>query len=253
MEKINAGIYSFFMGNISPEAVAAQRAVVDKFNKSKVPFYQIKTNTRHGFSLDAVWHMNGIKVRPEFNDMKADHKHDVIMFLDIDALPVNDQAIDSYIEQAYNGVLVGNVQRSNHIQNDQHLFVAPSAMAISVDTFLTIGKPSAIETSRADVAEEYTFKAEKKGEKVKFYMPLLGWAAPPEAPEGWNLKDGMPKYGRQTTFGLDGVETFWHNFQSFHPGQHEKFMEKCKSLIEDSNGKPQYIQYDSSPGHQTPG
>ena len=143
---------------------------------------------------------------------------------------------------------MGNVQRSNHIENGQHLFVAPSAMAISESTFLTIGKPSAIETRRSDVGEEYTWKVEEKlgNHYVKLYFPLKFEGkpfAPPGHPEvaQWNLKDGQSGYGLQSTFGLcDAVTfeptyTFWHNFQSFYPGQHEKFMAKCAELLKDEN------------------
>jgi hypothetical protein len=157
------------------------------------------------------------------------------MFLDIDAVPLNDSAIDLYVEQAYNGALVGNIQRTNHIENGQHTFVAPSAMAISVSTFLTIGKPSAIETYRSDVGEEFSWLSEKKGIKIVKYMPLKFEAAPAEALEGWALADGMPRYGLGTTFGNleTGEETFWHNFQVRFPGQPERFMNKCNELLND--------------------
>jgi hypothetical protein len=256
---ITAGIFSFYMDNIPVAAREAQKAVVDKFNKSKHQFFQVQTNTRHGLSMDACWHWNGCQVRQEFRKIKQQFDFDVVMFLDIDAIPLNEDAIDSYIEQAYNGTLVGNIQRTNHLNNGQHVFVAPSAMAISVETFWTINKPSALETGRSDVAEEYTWLAQKAGVPVRFYMPLRYEEAPAEAPEGWNLADGMPKYGLGTTFGelvpgpkegnlLDptkaisadeiewkatGVETFWHNFQVRFPGQPERFMAKCKSILKD--------------------
>jgi hypothetical protein len=245
MDKINAGIVSFYMDNIHPDAIAAQRDVVAKFNKSGHPHYQIQTGLRHGHSMDAAWLLNGTPVKsPVAPNIVADRKpwdHAVLMFLDIDALPLNDQAIDSYIEQAYNGSLVGNIQRSNHIQNNQHTFVAPSAMAISESTFLTIGQPSAVETYRSDVGEEYTWLCEAKGIRVTRYMPLSFDAkpfAPPGHPEvdSWALADGQPVYGIGTTFGLFGVPEFWHMFQSFYPGQNERFMAKCKQLLEKTDG-----------------
>jgi hypothetical protein len=229
---MKVGIFSFYMENTA-EILPAQKAVVDKFNKSKHDFHQIKTEMRHGFSMDACWHLNNCQVRPEFRKMAQKWDYDVIFFLDSDAIPLNDRAIDSYAEQAYNGILVGNIQRTNHLQNNQHVFVAPSAMAISVETFWSIGKPSAIETSRSDVAEEYTWLVERKGvNKVKFYMPLRFDRFPEEAPTGWALADGMPRYGLGTTFGLDGEgETFFHNFQGRFPGQPEHFIKKCQEIL----------------------
>ena len=242
MGSIKAGIFSFFMRNVPSSLVETQKKVVDRFNVNKYPFFQYLTEMRHGDSMDGLWHMNGIDVRKEFQGrIPATHDFDVIFFLDIDAIPLNEKSIDLYIEQAYNGAIVGNIQRTNHIQNGEHTFVAPSAMAISTSTFLTIGKPSALETSRSDVAEEYTFKAEKHRIDVVKYMPLRYEQAPEEAAEGWNLATGMPKYGLGTTFGdpKTGQETFWHNFQIRFPGQHQRFLKKCDQLLNngDLNGK----------------
>jgi hypothetical protein len=254
---MKAGIFSFYMNNIPVEARNAQKAVVDKFNKSGHAFHQIETKLPHGLSMDGCWHMNGCQVRKEFRHLKQQFDFDVVMFLDIDAIPLNDQAIDSYVEQAYNGSLVGNIQRSNHLSNGAHVFVAPSAMALSIETFWTINKPSAVENLRSDVGEEYTWLAQKAGAHVRLYMPLRYDAAPAEAKDGWALADGMPRYGLGTTFAqmtpsakdgdvLDGTksiaaddiewkqtgpETFWHNFQIRFPGQPERFMAKCEEIL----------------------
>jgi len=247
---IKAGIFSFYMNNIPPAAVQKQRAVVEKFNKSGYEFFQLLTQLPHGISMDCAWHMNGVDVRPEFAGRIAKkYDFDVMVFLDIDAVPLNDKAIDLYVEQAYNGAIVGNIQRTNHIQNGQHTFVAPSAMAISTSTFLTINKPSARETSRSDVGEEYTWLSEKKGIKVIKYMPLKFEAAPAEAPIGWALADGMPRYGLGTTFGdpVTGEETFWHNFQVRLQGQPERFMNKCDQLLNDGEINGQQIDVQQHP------
>lgn len=246
MDKIKAGIFSFFMKNIPKEAVDAQRAVVAKHNPSGYPLHQFLTEIPHPYSMDGAWHLNAVDIRREFANVPKMFDYDVMVFLDIDAVPLNDRALDLYVEQAYNGALVGNIQRTNHIQNGQHTFVAPSAMAISTSTFLTIGKPSAIESPRSDVAEEYTWLSEKKGIKIVKYMPLRFEAAPAEAPTGWALADGMPRYGLGTTFGdpATGEETFWHNFQVRLAGQPERFMRKCRELLNDGdvNGKQIDVQ-----------
>ncbi len=240
---INACIVSFFMKNLDKRTVDIQRKVVEKYNKSKYPHYSIFTELRHGASMDMAWALNGID-HPTFkgHNVAKRFDHDVIFFLDIDAIPLNDYAIDHTIEQASKGRLIGNVQRSNHIQNDEHLFVAPSCLAVSVDTFCTIKKPSGLETKRADVAEEYTFAAEKSGiVPIDFYMPICYDSKPAEC-DSWALKTGMPVYGRGTTFGLledpnEGgapeQKMFWHSFQIFHPGQQENFWKKCESILND--------------------
>ena len=235
MGKVNACFISFFMNNIDRKTVELQHEVVKKFNPEGYQHYSIQTDLRHGASMDVAWCFNGIK-HPTFkgHNIPKRFDHDIVVFLDIDCLPLNSESLKIVAEGAAGGKLIGNIQRSNHIQNDQHVFVAPSLLGISVDNFISIGMPSGLETHRADVAEEYTFAAEKTGHAaLDFFMPLCYDEAPAEC-ASWALKDGMPVYGRGTTFGRPDQPLFWHQFQSFHPGQQEKFHKKCESLLQES-------------------
>lgn len=246
MDKVNAGIFTFFMDNIDRTTVDLHAKVIQKFNKSGHPHHHISTQLNHGASMDLVWTMNGQSVQTfKGHNVAKKFDFDVVMFLDIDAVPCDNLSLDYYINQASRGVLIGNVQRSNHIQNDQHIFAAPSVVAMSVETFATIGFPSAIPTRRGDVGEEYTYAAEKAGiVPIQLLMPLSFEEAPAECP-AWKLKDGMPVYGRGTTFGipkgphssfgagefLNEIPMFWHQFQSFHPGQQEKYRSKLEQIL----------------------
>lgn len=235
MDKINACIVTYYMDNIDPKTVQLQSKVVEKYNKSKHEHYLVKANLRHGAFMDYFWCLNGVNVLTFANSIierKVDH--DVIFFLDVDCVPLNENSIDEYIQKAADGFLVGNIQRSNHIQNDQHVFAAPSAVALSRETFLKIGKPSALENHRSDVSEEYTWAAEENGVPVDLYLPLRYDRKPSEC-DYWALKDGMPVYGQGTTFGRDGVETFYHNFQIFHEGQQQNFWNKCEEILKAIN------------------
>jgi hypothetical protein len=236
----NACIVSYYMENVDDRTVEYQKAVVNKFNKSNLPFYQVKANIRHGFFMDYFWKMNGVDVvSMSGQNIMQQLDHDVVLFLDIDCIPLNENAIDYYVQEASSGSLIGNAQRSNHIENDQHVFAAPSALAISKQNFVKIESPSAIETGRSDVAEEYTWKAEELGVQVKLCYPLK-YDAPPirmawekDTEPYWALADGMPVYGIGTTFGNSDLgELFWHNFQIFQPGQQERFWTKCEEVLE---------------------
>jgi len=236
----NACIVSFFMDNVDMKTVGLQKSVVDRYNVSKYPHYHIKTDMKHGASIDYFWCVNGIKVNT-FNGQNIEKKldHDIVLILDIDCVPLSDKAIDLYVEKAAQGRLIGNAQRSGHIENNQHMFAAPSALAISADTFVTIKKPSALETKRGDVAEEYTYNAEESQiVPVDLIMPSR-YDAPPirmnwetNAEPFWRLADGKPNYGIGTTFGdEEHGDLFWHNFQIFQPGQQERFWTKCESIL----------------------
>ena len=228
---MNPCIATIFMKNIDPVILEHQKKVLEKFNKSNISHYPVLTDAPPGYTMDKLI------------DMLEERGHDAIMFLDIDALPLNDKALDYLFEQAYAGKVIGSAQRSNHIQNNQHIFAAPHNVTFTVATYRKIGNPSFNPNHRGDVAEEITFKAEENNVPVEIIMPLrydappirMDWE-PKDSPPYWDLADGMPKYGIGTTFGFSGEDgsaqdLFWHMYQSFHPGQTERFVAKCEELL----------------------
>lgn len=223
---MNPAIVSLFMRNINPEAVKLQLAVVQKFNKSQIKHYPILTDHNPGYSMDL-----GVEAMRKAG-------HDAIMYLDIDALPLTDFALDYFFEQAYSDKLIGSAQRSGHIDNGEHIFCAPHNVTFTLQTYDKIGKPSFLPNYRGDVSEELTWKAEEYNIPVEILMPTrfdappirMDWE-PKDAPPYWDLGKDKPHYGIGTTFGNEKGELFWHMFQSFHPGQHERFVKKCKEIL----------------------
>ena len=228
---MNPCIASIFMNNIDQKLVALQKQVVEKYNVSKIPHYHVYTEAPPGYTMDKLV------------DMLEQKGHDAIMFLDIDCLPLENNALNYFFERAYMGKVIGSAQRSNHIQNDQHVFCAPHNVTFTVEMYRKLGNPSFMPNYRGDVAEELTFRARESNIPIEILMPLrydappirMDWE-PKDAPPYWDLADGMPKYGIGTTFGLtnrDGttMDLFWHMYQSFHPGQNERFTKKCEELL----------------------
>ena len=219
-------IASIFMKNIDPQLVQLQQEVVKKYNKSDITHYPVLTEANPGYTMDKLV------------DMLEKNGHDAIMFLDIDCVPLNNNALDYFFEQAYAGKVIGDAQRSNHIQNNQHVFAAPHNVTFTIELYRKLGNPSFMPNYRGDVAEELTFKAREANIPIEIVMPLrydappirMDWE-PKDAPPYWDLADGMPKYGIGTTFGTEGNEMFWHMYQSFHPGQNERFIKKCEDLL----------------------
>jgi len=223
---MNPCIASIFMNNIDQKLVALQKQVVEKYNVSKIPHYHVYTEAPPGYTMDKLV------------DMLEQKGHDAIMFLDIDCLPLENNALNYFFERAYMGKVIGSAQRSNHIQNDQHVFCAPHNVTFTVEMYRKLGNPSFMPNYRGDVAEELTFKAEESNIPVEILMPIrydappirMDWE-PKDAPPYWDLADDMPKYGIGTTFGTSEMEMFWHMYQSFHPGQTERFVAKCEELL----------------------
>lgn len=206
-------IVSFYMSNINPDVVKYQKMVMDKLYPD-MKFIQIMTEFRHGQSMDLFLFQR---------------QEDFIVFLDIDAIPLNDWAIPKIIEMTEGGTkIAGSPQRSNHIQNDEHIFIAPSTLAIAPNLYRSLGCPSALETKRADVAEEWTYKLEERGGQIA-ELDIIGFEKEPQG-ERWYLR-GDQIYGLNTTFGLNGQEMFFHAFQGRYPSQQTAFINKCKEIL----------------------
>jgi hypothetical protein len=209
-------ILSPYMGNISPAIVEAQRKVVYKLG-CDIEFKQVLTNKPHGATCD--WMLSHA----------LNVGYDVALLMDIDAIPLSLQAIEMTLLHASKGKLVGNIQRSNHIENNQHVFVAPSFMGINLHEWNAIGRPSFAETERGDVAEEVTYAYEAHGKPIIYYMPLRYDFPPIEAPF-WKLRDGMPVYGCGTTFGIGTIEMSYHMFQIRTHKHIESFLDRCEAV-----------------------
>jgi hypothetical protein len=214
------------MQNIEQQTAVMQKAVVDKFNKSNVAFYQVITGGTHGATMELL-----IPVLKE-------RGHDSVLYLDIDCVPLNDNALDYMFEQAYQGKLIGDAQRSNHIDNNQHVFCGAHNIAFTFDLYSSLGNPTFSPTPRGDVAEELSYLAKENNVDVQLLMPLsfdappirMAWE-PANLPPYWALADGMPNYGIGTTYGLNDTPMFWHCWQIFHQGQQERFWKKCEEIL----------------------
>lgn len=218
-------IVSIFMNNINSKTPTLQKKVVEKFNKSNIPHLQVLTDASPGETMNKLI------------ELLESNEFDAVMFLDIDAVPLNERAIDFFFEKAYAGYVIGDAQRSNHIQNNQHVFAAPHNVTFTLETYNKAGRPSFSPNDRGDVAEELTFAAEERNIPVHIVMPKQ-FDAPPikfhwelDQRPYWALADGMPHYGIGTTFGDSEGDLFWHLYQSFHSGQQERFWKKCEELL----------------------
>ena len=213
-------ILSPYMANVNPAVKEAQFRVMNKLC-TEIPFVQVLTTKSHGETLTNL------------AQSCMQKGYDTVMFMDIDAIPLSTSAIEFTLNKAHRGHLTGNIQRSNHIQNNQHLFVAPSFMAMSLNYWTWAGQPRFSETHRGDVGEEVTYAWEAKGWPMQTYMTMRYEAPPAECPS-WALADGMPHYGLGTTFGLSSLEMSYHAFQIRMGGMVERFLTKCDSILVES-------------------
>lgn len=226
------------MPNISSKTVELQKQVVRKFNKTNLPHLLMQGEIPHGNFMDCVWTMNGAAVKSVSDQIKKQLDFDVMLFLDIDCLPLNENAIQYFVTKAFDGKLIGNAQRSGHINNNNHLFAAPSALALNIENFKKMNCPSAMETKRGDVAEEYTYAAEQNNIDVELIFPtkfdreVYRYEWETDKRPYWTLENGHPNYGLGTTYGNETFgDLFWHNFQIRVQGQEQEFWKKCEEIL----------------------
>jgi hypothetical protein len=205
MAMTGAAVISFHMGNVAPEVVRLQRVLVEKFAPSEVAIRQIETRLSHAAALD---------------EFLANTEHDLVVFLDIDCVPLTPDAIACLTGHAAQGKLAGCAQRAGHILNGSHVYVGPFCMAITRQLWEDLGRPSFHPTERGDVGEEFTYRCEELGQPIHMLWPT--WVENPL----WDLVPGR-RFGPNTEYG----EAFLHTFGIRDPLNQRKFIDSCRVLV----------------------
>jgi hypothetical protein len=220
-------IFSCSNPQVDRKIATLQNKVLEKINK--IPNCKIET-LFYADTTDKLYHDKVLDYA--FEKLFYEFNYDTVLLLDIDCIPLNLDALEYMFERAEKDILVGNVQRANHIQNNKHVYVAPSAMGISKSLFEKMGKPSFGYSNRGDVGEELTYIAEKMNIPIEYCMPSKYEALPLDTGKPWPLADNMPEYGIGTTFiNQYGKEMFYHLFQSRFGKFNDLFFVKCAELL----------------------
>lgn len=219
-------IFTYHNRQISPKIVSLQQEVVEKFSsKLSIDYKKAFYSEPDG----VVYPDNVIDVY--LNELFYQHEYDVILILDIDCIPLNTDALETTFEMISHNWLVGNAQRSHHLDNNQHIFCGASCVGISKQLYEELGKPSAEPNSRSDICEEYTWLAEEAGKTVKFFKPLGYQKLPYNETKPWALNHEMNSYGIGTTFCYDDIPFYYHLFQSRLGLYDDLFIRKCESIL----------------------
>lgn len=220
-------IFTYCNREVDKKIAHLQSKVIEKFNRVPNCHYEFLLYLgRDGEMLpDQV-------IDYALSELFFTKNYDSVLILDIDCVPTNAEALDYIFAEAERGKLVGNIQRSNHLQNNQHVYVAPSCLCLTRETFLKLGTPSFRITNRGDIGEELTYLAQNQSIEVEMFMPSNYEQLPYGDSEPWNLQDGMAKYGIGTTFVNSlGQEMFYHLFQSRLNYFSKLFFDKCARLV----------------------
>lgn len=129
-----------YWDNIPEELRVNQQKVFQALN---IPLEQYeRTGQRHGDFLD--------------EQLVMANEEDILVFVDIDCIPLNNEVIEKAIQFAHEGGIWGCAQVSNHLPDPNHVFAAPMFHAIMKRTWTNIGSPTYLESAENDVAQGVT-------------------------------------------------------------------------------------------------
>ena len=130
------------------------------------------------------------------------------LIIDIDAFPLSKYAIKlSFVLAMLKGIN-GNIQRTNCIENGEHLFIGPSYICFNTETIKELKEAAWIANERSDVSEEITWERPDLIDN-NLFKPLKTIFNPIWALEGENKV-----YGIGTTFGYNNFPINYHHFYS---------------------------------------
>jgi hypothetical protein len=220
-------IVTCFNNDIDERLVKYQSMVINSIKKD-IPFVSFKypyhhTEMLHGDILNKLTHK-----------MFYENGADCILIIDVDCIPLSYDALETTFMLAYEGHVVGNIQRSNHLNNNQHVYAASSYVCFSEKTYEKIGRPTMCYSNVGDTVEQVTFNAERSGVPVTLFTPTHVESPYNEHGDYWDLADGMPKYGIGTTFGYNGKDMTYHLFSSRDHIHNHLFFNKCHRMITDA-------------------
>mgnify|MGYP001269168826 CR=1 FL=1 len=130
------------------------------------------------------------------------------LIVDIDAFPLSKYAIKLTFVLAMLKGINGNIQRTNCIDNGNHLFIGPSYICFNTKTIKELKEAAWIVNKRSDVSEEITW-AKPELIDQNLFIPLTTLFKPI-----WALEGEKKVYGVGTTFGYNNLPINYHHFYS---------------------------------------
>lgn len=203
---MKVSVNTLYWDNTDHNVIECHKKVMTHFD---LDVNYTQQNINHGLWIDHV--MNNIDA-------------DVFVFLDSDCIPLKREAIDEAIQYCANGYMVGNAQVTNCIKAKHDLFCAPSFLVISKPYYERIGKPSAVNNIRSDIAQEFTRAAVDAELRLKMNFPISFQSVP--AGGIWRLS-GYGYYGIGTIFD----DKIYHLFQTRFKQNVELFKDTAECVL----------------------
>ena len=130
------------------------------------------------------------------------------LILDIDAFPLSKYAIKLTFVLAMLKGINGNIQRTNCIDNGNHLFIGPSYICFNTKIIQNLNESAWVANDRSDVSEEITWVNPDLIDQ-NLFRPIHTLFKPI-----WALEGKKKVYGIGTTFGYKNLPINYHHFYS---------------------------------------
>jgi len=213
MEKhMKSSLHTLAWDNVNLAVVESHKNVTKHFNLDVNYYHQ---NTPHGLWIHQVLHKS---------------TEDVVGFLDIDCVPVNNNIIKQVQEYVYdNQTFMGTAQISGHqdFVNRCHVFAAPCFFFIYREKWFELGCPAFGEANNCDVAQFVSKKAESVGFSYRCLYPTHYDKKATEPT--WKLNN-YGNYGIGTHY-RGGV---YHLYESRNNTNIDLFVKRCNEIINGS-------------------
>ncbi len=160
------------------------------------------------FYNNGILNFHGKMLHETFNLLN--HNNIYVLIIDNDAYPLSREAIDITFKLAEQNGISGNLQRTNCIDNNQHLFIAPSYLCIRGSLIHELGLNAWVTNTRSDTAEEIIWNNPNINVREIGFRPLKTLFKPI-----WKLDGDNNVYGIGTTFiSNQNVPINYHHFYS---------------------------------------
>ena len=127
------------------------------------------------------------------------------LLIDIDAFPISTNSIKIAFATAFHKGVNGNIQRTNCLENNQHIFIAESFMCFYTKKVKHLGKKAWEANNRSDVSEEITWEWPELIDEFTF-RPITTIMKPI-----WPYKEANQIWDRNN-LGMDKIKISYHHF-----------------------------------------
>lgn len=176
----------------------------------------------------------GKSIGPYYNRIMQSTTADIVIFSDVDAVPINDVFYEEIIKYCSNDYMIGVTQVTPNANSTYEFYCASAFMGISKSYYESMGCPTFMDDilEDSDISQQVTKKAMQMKKRIKLWFPSSFQAVP---------KGGLWRYGGYGYNGIGSIydEKIYHLFESRLKSNVDLFVDSCDKILA---GTPEKIK-----------